>query len=136
MAYADNLLATGIPAQTAAIMSLLDVTNAPAVNYSTTSLTATGTTIADALQLTGFYSNVGTVAASTGVKLPSAWPIGRMGIVYNGGANALNLFPPTSSDTLLGKSAGAAVTIAAGAANLVIRTGTFSWVAYTLAVEA
>ena len=136
MGYIENLMGTGVPAETARVLGVQDVTSAPAYDITTTSLTATGTTIADALQLTRFYSNVGTTALNTGVKLPSAWPIGQMGIVYNGGANALNLYPPTSSDSLLGKTAGSPVTIAAGAANLVIRTGAFSWVAYVLAIEA
>lgn len=136
MPFIDNLIGVGLEPEVAAVLNKLDVDSAPTYNFSTTSLTATGTTITDALQLTGFYSNVGTVALNTGVKLPQQWPIGVSGYVYNGGANVLRLYPPNTSSTLLGQSAGAHVTIAAGAANLIIKTTNFAWVAFQLTIES
>ena len=59
-------------------------------------LTATGTTAADALQLTYVYNYVTTVAASTGVKLATT-ENGELIVVANGGANTLKVYPQTGS---------------------------------------
>lgn len=74
-------------------------------------LTAAGTTITDALQLSRVYNQVGTVASGTGVKLwdQSGTPI----IVQNLGANDLELYPPDADDVLNAASAGASLTLAA-----------------------
>jgi hypothetical protein len=135
MPFIDNLIGVGMQPEVAAVLNKLEVDSSPGYNISTAALTATGTTIADALQITTFYANVQTTALNTGVKLPSAWPKGQMGIVYNGGANPLNLYPPSASFTLLGKSAGAAVTLAAATPGLVLRTGDTSFAVYRLTIE-
>lgn len=75
----------------------LSAGQAKAINGSTaTALTAAGTT-----QGTGYAINAGTVVFSTvasgaGATLPSA-EIGDEVYVYNGGANALLVYPDTSS---------------------------------------
>ena len=62
-------------------------------------LTATGTTLATALQLLNAINYVGTVASGTGVGLfptNSGTPNpGIMQIVHNAGANALSVYPPS-----------------------------------------
>lgn len=60
------------------------------------SLTATGTTNADALQLSAAINRVTTTAAGTGVLLP---PIeqGSGVVVMNSGANALLVYPGTGA---------------------------------------
>lgn len=57
------------------------------------SLTATGSTQATALQLQADINRFTTVAASTGAILPSMNP-GDSCVVFNGGANALLVYPP------------------------------------------
>lgn len=82
-------------------------------------LTAAGSSISDALQLTGTWNNVSTVAASTGVKLfdPSdanSTPTTINGFqicVRNGGANNLKLYPPTGSDQINGLGVGNPATL-------------------------
>jgi hypothetical protein len=134
MGLAENLIGLGMPAEHAAALSVETVSSAPSL-ASSGSLTATGTTIADALQLANFVNLVGTTAASTGVKLPDV-PVGQVVTVQNNGVNALNLFPPTSSGTLNGGSAGAAVTIAAAAGNICVRRSSTDWLVYVVAKEA
>lgn len=73
------------------------------------SLTATGSTATDALQLSAVVNVVATTASSTGVKLPPA-EAGAMVTVFNNGANTLTVYPQTSSTI----DAGASVSIATG----------------------
>lgn len=79
-------------------------------------LTATGSTIADALQLIDDWNDVETVAAGTGVAIASALRLqpGNDIWVFNGGANALAVYPsdPTVQIDTLG--AGVAFSLAAG----------------------
>lgn len=95
-----------------------------------TGLTAAGTTISDALQLTAVVNNVTTAAASTGVKLFETLntSTGFMVYVRNGGANAINVFPPNGSGTINGGSAGAAVSVASGAHAVFFKVAANTWV--------
>jgi hypothetical protein len=123
-----------IPTQAASLLGNVTATAAPRYTVST-GLVATGTVIGDALQLTRLINIVATAAASTGVKLPPDVAIGQRVIVQNNGANTMNLFPPTSSGTLNGGSAGAALTIAAAAGNECIRLSTTDWLVSVFAKE-
>lgn len=76
-----------------------------------TAISAAGTNLATATQLTALYSDITTVAASTGVKLVDTG-VGVLQCGRNGGANALAVFPPTATNTINGGSAGASVSIA------------------------
>lgn len=73
-------------------------------------LSAAGTTISDATQVTAAHSYVTTVAAGAGVKL-KAVEAGKPWSVANAGANALLLYPPSSSVSFNGAAVGAAITI-------------------------
>lgn len=77
-------------------------------------LTAAGTVIGDALQLTAVYNNVDTVGANSGVKLwnPS---VGTQIWVRNGGANDLKLYPADASGNINGIGAGTAKTLTTAA---------------------
>lgn len=134
MPLLTDLIGLGMPPEHASVLSTFSVSSAPALS-SSGSLTATGTTIADALALTSFINLVGTTATSTGVKLPDA-PVGTIVVVQNNGANALNVFPHSATGTLNGGSAGAAVTCAAAAGNICIRRSTTDWIVYVVAKEA
>ena len=135
MGALQEYMGRGIGAEKAEALSGQTVANAPTKSVAT-GLTAAGTTITDALQLTAFNNVVSTAAASTGVKLPPLWPVGQIGMVQNNGANAMNLFPPTSSISINGGTAGAAVTIAAAAGNMIVRLSATDFAAYVVAKEA
>ena len=80
--------------------------NAKAVNGSiATGLTAAGTTMTDALDLTADTNVIGTCASGAGVQLPSA-ELGDSCEVYNGGANACTVYPDTSSVQINALTAG------------------------------
>ena len=61
-----------------------------------TGLTAAGTTQATALAITADHNIFGTVASSSGARLVAA-NIADSQSVYNGGANALTVYPPTGA---------------------------------------
>ena len=134
MSLLTDLIGLGLPPEQANVLSTFSITSAPALS-SSGSLTATGTTIADALALTSFINLVGTAAASTGVKLPDV-QIGGIVVVQNNGANALNVFPHLSLGTLNGGLAGVAVTCAAAAGNICIKRSSTDWLVYVVAKEA
>lgn len=134
MSLLTDLIGLGLPPEQANVLSTFSITSAPALS-SSGSLTATGTTITDALALTSFINLVGTTAASTGVKLPDV-QIGGIVVVQNNGANALNVFPQSSSGTLNGGTAGAAVTCAAAAGNICIKRSSTDWLVYVVAKES
>ena len=70
------------------------------------SLTATGSTRADALQLVSVVNSISTAAASTGVLLP-ACEMGASVVVANGGASTVSVYPFESSGvTINGSSSG------------------------------
>lgn len=77
-------------------------------------LTAAGTNLAGALQLTGVVHEVTTVGASSGVKL---WTptVGSTLIVRNGGANDLKLYPATTGQVINGNTAGNPITLTTAA---------------------
>lgn len=70
-----------------------------------TALTAAGTTRATALALTADTNVIGTAAAGSGVSLPSC-EIGDSCEVYNGGANAVTVYPEAAGSQINGLTAG------------------------------
>jgi len=135
MSAITELTGLGMPAELAQVIGVETVSNG-IVRSVATGLTATGTDLSTALQLTAFTSILSTVAASTGVKLPALWPVGAMGLIQNNGANALNIFPPTATIKLNGGTDGAAVTTAAAAGALIVRLSATDFGVYVLAKEA
>jgi hypothetical protein len=71
------------------------ILNSAVVNNNN-AVSAAGSTQADATALTVDYNVVTTVAASTGVKLPTG-TAGRRIVIVNKGANTLKIYPVTSS---------------------------------------
>jgi len=61
-----------------------------------TGISAAGTTQGTATALTNTLNGLGTVAAGTGVVL-YAGSAGDCQIVYNGGANPVNVYPPSGA---------------------------------------
>lgn len=134
MSKATNLMGAGVPALQAGLLDANTVSSEPTRSVST-ALTAAGTTISDALALVSLVNVVSTAALNTGVKLPDA-AIGSTVFVQNNGANPLNVFPHSSSGTLNGGSAGAAVTCAAAAGNICTRLTTTDWLVSVYAKES
>ena len=60
-----------------------------------TGLTAAGTTITDALDLTADTNVIGTCASGAGVQVAAA-EIGDSQEIYNGGANACKVYPDST----------------------------------------
>lgn len=58
-------------------------------------LTGAGTTQGTALQLTSALNQITTAAAGSGVKLYASPAAGDIQVIYNGGANAVNVYPQT-----------------------------------------
>ena len=90
-------------------------------------LTATGTTNANALALSQAINQFSTVAAGTGAILPTFAVPGDVVEIYNGGANALLVYPP-----VLGQINALTVTtggfsVAAGKSARFVRFGAIGW---------
>jgi hypothetical protein len=102
MSLAQRLVAAGLSAiQAQAIQGTV-----------ASSLTATGTTQANALPLGADCCNFTTVGAGTGCILPAMNP-GDDITVFNGGANALLIYPPVGGQIKgLGTNVGYSVAVA------------------------
>lgn len=92
-----------------------------------TALTAAGTTISDAYQMTGVFHHFTTVAASSGAKLWNA-PLYTKIELVNSGANALALYPPDGSGTINGGGAGSAVSIAVNGYVVCVKVSATNWI--------
>lgn len=134
MSKLTDLMGLGVPDVVASALDANTVSSEPTRSVST-GLTATGTTISDALALVSLVNVVSTAALSTGVKLPDA-SVGSSVFVQNNGANPINVFPHSSSGTLNGGSAGAAVTCAAAAGNICTRLSSTDWLVSVYAKES
>ncbi len=92
--------------------------NAKAVNGAiATGLTATGTTLGTALALKADTNVFGTVASGTGTSVPSC-EVGDSVEIYNGGANALKVYPDAATVGINQLSVGTATTLGVNTAML------------------
>ena len=104
--------------------------NARAVNGNVaTGLTAAGTVITDALDLQADTNVIDTVAASTGVQLPSG-EIGDSVEIYNSGANSLKVYPDSATNTVNELSAGTAFLLASNTSCYVRKVSATRWIAF------
>ena len=75
------------------LLSLLNLASkAPPTAIVATAVVATGASQATAFQLSSQWNSIDTVASGTGVLLQTLQP-GQTQTVFNGGANALNVYP-------------------------------------------
>lgn len=103
---------------------------ADAINGQTkASISAAGTTIADATQLTASTNLLSTVAAGAGVLLVNGMVNDEVEI-YNGGANACKVYPPTSSQALNQLSVGTAVSLPSVTAAKFRKVSTTQWIVF------
>jgi hypothetical protein len=128
MPLLQDLMGTGMPGELASVISNETLSSAPTFS-SSGSLTAAGTTVADALTLTSFVNLVGTAAASTGVRLPIECPIGQSVYIANNGANSIKVYAQ-SSQTLNTSIAGATGTTVTNLQALqCVRQSATNWIA-------
>lgn len=105
MALASDIMKGGFPAgQAKAINGQAKVT-----------ISAAGTVISDATDLTASVNVVTTAAASSGVQLPSA-EIGDSVEILNLGANGVLVYPDSSSNRINNLSAGTGFVLATNTA--------------------
>jgi len=118
MAIPSRLLGSGL-APLAAVNICGDVAD---------SLTAAGTTNADALALSAAINRVTTTALNTGVRLylPEA---GSQVVVINSGANALLVYPGTGASINALTATTGGFSVAAGGRALFVGTGSANWFA-------
>lgn len=100
----------------------------PLMHSVETAITATGSAITDAYQLSAEYNIVATAASSTGVKLPelSSNTIGTRIKIKNNGANTVNIYP-AAGQTINAALAGVAITLAAASATELIADLASHW---------
>ena len=102
--------------------------NAKAINGAiATGLTAAGTTISDALDLTADTNVIATCAAGAGVQLPSG-ELGDSVEIYNGGANACKVYPDASTVQCNSLGVGNAFQLATNTMCYCRRVSTTRWV--------
>lgn len=117
MALTKSLMGLGMEANKASSLGF--------IGDEATSLTATGTTSSDALQLTSGINQFGTVASGTGCILPSQ---GGMAAVINNGANALLVYPGTGRQINNGTATTGSYSVANGKTAIFIHAG-LRWLA-------
>lgn len=119
MARASNIMRGGFSAG-----------QAKAINGAiATGLTAAGTTISDALDITADTNVIGTCASGAGVQLP-ATEIGDSVEVYNGGANACTVYPDGATSQINGLSAGSGFLLATNTSCYCRKITSTRWTAY------
>jgi len=128
MPIIPNLMGSGVPGQEATYIGTETFDSVPAQSVAIT-LTATGTVLADALQLTALNNILTTVAASTGVKLPvmGTDALGAPVYIKNAGANTVNIFPESATVGINRGTLGAAITLAAGSSATLRKTTATNW---------
>lgn len=127
MPLLEDLIGLGMPPEQSSALATETLSSAPTFS-SSGSLTATGTTIADALTLTTFINLVGTAALNTGVRLPIVCPIGQVVYIANNGANAVRVYAQ-SSQTMNTSIAGATgVSVATTQGVQCIRQSATNWI--------
>lgn len=86
-------------------------------------VTALGTNLATAYQLSKVFNNVSSAAASTGVKLPVCEE-GAFFMVYNTDSDTISVFPNTTAATINGTTS---VTIAQDKCRIFFATSATTW---------
>ena len=92
-------------------------------------VTAAGTTITTATDLTASINVVTTAAASSGVQLPNT-EIGDSVEILNLGANAVTVYPDTSSNRINALSAGSGFLLATNTSVWIRKFTSSRWMAY------
>lgn len=89
-------------------------------------ISAAGSTISDATQLTGVVNQISTVSAGQGVKLWGGGT-GTMIFVYNGGVTGVYVYPESGSISINGNGNGNPITVASGYCALLFKSTSSRW---------
>jgi hypothetical protein len=122
-----NLINLGISPEKAQALEN-DVATAQELVSVASAVTAAGTVIGDAFQLTAISNRIGTAAASTGVRLPQNVEIGGICEIRNDGANTVNVWPALALDQINNVAAGGAFTVAANVSGTFRRVAALRWI--------
>jgi hypothetical protein len=95
-----------------------------------TGLSAAGTTLGTATALTSTMNVLSTVAAGAGVSLYANAAIADEMEVYNGGANAVRVYPDSASNSINQLSAGTAMLLAVNTACKFRKVSSTQWIAF------
>lgn len=98
-----------------------------------TAVSAAGTTITDATQLTACLNRLTAVSASQGVKLWNA-RVGTVLFVWNTSGITCNIFPSSGTDRINGGTVGAAITLATATLAVFWRDSATNWASFKFAV--
>lgn len=116
MPFPEHLMGLGTPGLTASAMA----------GGGTTGLVATGSTSADALQLSASWNTITTSSASTGVILPKV--SGGFGGIRNDSGQTITVYPPSGSTV---NAAASSVTLATAKTMLFFATSPTTWATLT-----
>jgi len=94
-----------------------------------TGLVAAGSTLATALALPASINFIATAAAATGVILAANANPGDAIFVFNGGANAVLVYPPTSTGTVQGAGAGVGFSVGTLKSATFVAAAPLTWAA-------
>lgn len=119
MALAQNIMRGGTPAFQARAFN----------GNIATGLTAAGSTIGGALDLTADTNVIGTCAANAGVQLPSC-ELGDSVEIYNGGANACTVYPDATGNQINGLVAGNGFQLATNTSCFLRKITATRWIAF------
>jgi hypothetical protein len=127
MPILEDLMGLGMPGEHASVLSTNTLSSSPTYAASS-ALTASGTTITDALTLTSFVNLVGTAAASSGVRLPITCPVGQTVYIANNGANAVRVYAQSSQTINTSIAGTTGVSVATTQAVQCIRQSATNWI--------
>lgn len=94
----------------------------------TTGLTAAGTDLAGAKEVSNDVNVFGTVASGSGARLSASIEIGDSVVVSNLGANALLVYPHSAAGTIDSGSGGAGKSVGAGKNAVFRRISSTGWI--------
>lgn len=118
MSIKRHLMGLGVPPQTA---------SAIAGGAAGGGITALGTNLATAFQITGSFAGFTTVGSGTGAALPSVDPGDEVFVSNLSASQALLVYPDSSSNTVQGGSAGAGFSVAANKSATFKKVTTAAW---------
>lgn len=116
MTQKANLMGSGMAPQAANFI----------VGNAASGLTATGTTITDALALTD-VNEFTTVAASTGARLPAAVPGDSVVVYVATGQSTLTVYPSSSTDAINAVAAGSGFSVATNKTAIFYKVSANRW---------
>lgn len=121
MAYAREIMQGGFSAGSAKALG----------GQAKSTISAAGTVVGDSTALTASINFLSTVAAGTGVQVADG-ELGDSVIIYNGGANAVKIYPPTG-DNFNQLAVNSSISLASVTGCMIVKVTTAQWVVFVSA---